>query len=111
MINLLKFRKQTPDGSMSGMESYMKYSEIVFKMVKERGGRIVWSGQVVPEVGLVIGDDEWDFVIIVQYPSKEAFLDMVIDNPEYEAAHHFRDAGLEATALIPTYPKILGAKL
>ena len=44
-------------------------------------------------------DDRWDEVMIVEYPSKGVFLDMM-RNPAYIAGLPHRYAGLEATKLI-----------
>jgi uncharacterized protein (DUF1330 family) len=102
MINLLKFaeRDGAADGEGSGRDSYRRYGDAVISMVEERGGKVVWSGRPGP---LLIGGehDEWDLVVLVEYPAKEAFLDMV-SQPSYQTAHKDRAGGLARTALIPT---------
>jgi uncharacterized protein (DUF1330 family) len=105
MINLLQFAERDgnapDDGEVgSGRDSYRRYGEAAIAMVEERGGKVVWSGRPGP---LLIGDahDEWDLVVLVEYPSKEAFLDMV-SQPSYQTAHKDRAGGLARTALIPT---------
>ncbi|MBT4486756.1 MAG: DUF1330 domain-containing protein [Rhodospirillaceae bacterium] len=109
MINLLKFRAQAQyqdgevgDGDVSGREAYLRYGAAVGEIVASLGGRIVWSGQ--PEV-MVIGDDGdiWDEVVVVEYPSRDAFLQMIA-MPEYQAAHFHRDAGLEKQYLVECRP-------
>jgi uncharacterized protein (DUF1330 family) len=109
MVNLLKFREraqypdgEAEDGGISGHEAYLKYGEAVGKIVAGLGGRIVWSGR--PEV-VVIGasGDPWDEVVVVEYPSREAFLQM-ISMPEYHAAHVHREAGLDHQQLIECRP-------
>jgi uncharacterized protein (DUF1330 family) len=103
MINLLRFAERDGaggNGESTGRDSYRRYGEAVISMVEERGGKVVWSGRPGP---LLIGDehDEWDLVVLVEYPSKEAFLDMV-SQPSYQAAHQDRAGGLARSALIPT---------
>ncbi len=109
MVNLLKFRDraQYPDGEVaggdvSGREAYLKYGKAVGEIVAGLGGRIVWSGQ--PEV-VVIGEsgDLWDEVVVVEYPSRDAFLQMIA-MPEYHAAHVHREAGLDHQQLIECCP-------
>ena len=54
--------------------------------------------------GVVIGDGEkpwWDAIIVVEYPSPAAFLDMVT-NEEYQKVHEHRVAGLDRGDLIST---------
>ncbi|MFM9122121.1 MAG: DUF1330 domain-containing protein [Actinomycetota bacterium] len=93
MINLLKFREKSTTGSGSGQDSYNQYGANVVKMVQERGGRVVWQGR---PYGLLIGDEEsdkWDMAVIVEYPSRDAFIEMT-SNPKYKEAHGDREAGL-----------------
>jgi uncharacterized protein (DUF1330 family) len=53
---------------------------------------------------VVIGDGEkpwWDAIIVVEYPSPAAFLDMV-SNEKYLMVHEYRAAGLDRGDLIAT---------
>ena len=109
MINLLKFREraqyqdgEVEDGDISGREAYVRYGAAVGRIVASLGGRIVWSGQ--PEV-VFIGDDGdlWDEVVVVEYPSRDAFLQMIA-MPEHQAAHFHREAGLAHQQLIQCRP-------
>ena len=62
-------------------------------------GRIVWAGR--PHGVLIGGDaDDWDQVVLVEYPSRDAFIEMT-SSDDYEDAHAHREAGLERTALLP----------
>ena len=51
----------------------------------------------------VIGpaDEEWDEMILVQYPTRAAFVDM-ITSEAYLAAHVHREAGLADSRLVAT---------
>jgi uncharacterized protein (DUF1330 family) len=106
MVNLLKFRVRAdyepsrPEAreNISGAEAYQRYGTVAQKCVAEVGGRIVWAG---PQALVFIGgaEQEWDQVVCVRYPSRQAFLTMV-SQPHYLAASHHRTAGLERTALV-----------
>ena len=85
MVNLLKFK---PDG---GAAEYAKYSAGVLPLLEKVGGRIVFSGAA---KYCWIGSADWDAVALVEYPNKEALMEMAT-SPEYQAIHHHREAGLE----------------
>jgi uncharacterized protein (DUF1330 family) len=93
MLNLLKF---APDG---GRASYLHYGEGVAPLLDRAGARILWQGRA---DSVVIGDsagDGWDAVVLVEYPSRKAFLDMVL-SPEYTAIADRRTAALADSRLI-----------
>jgi uncharacterized protein (DUF1330 family) len=95
MINLLQFRA---DG---GRQNYLRYMQEVVPHLQRVGGTVRYAGQS-PTV--VIGDDEkpwWDAIIVVEYPSPSAFLDMVT-NEEYLKVHEHRVGGLDRGDLIAT---------
>jgi uncharacterized protein (DUF1330 family) len=95
MINLLQFRA---DG---GRQSYLRYIQEVTPHLQRVGGTVRYAGES-PTV--VIGDGEkpwWEAIIVVEYPSPAAFLDMV-SNEEYLKVHEHRAGGLERGDLIAT---------
>jgi uncharacterized protein (DUF1330 family) len=94
MLNLLRFR---PDG---GQERYAEYGEAVAPLLERVGGRIVYVGQ--PAQAL-IGEDSWDLVALVEYPTRQAFLEM-IGSPEYQAIAHLRTEALLRGELHPMDP-------
>ncbi len=99
MINLLRFSAH-PEG---GAGAYRRYGESAVKMVESRGGRVIWMGR--PE-NVLIGDpdtDRWDLAVLVSYPSREAFIEMV-STPEYADAHVDRERGLQRTVLLACEP-------
>ncbi|MFT7651230.1 MAG: hypothetical protein ACI9ON_001267 [Limisphaerales bacterium] len=73
MLNLLKFR---PDG---GAEDYAEYGRLARPFLERAGVSLRYLGDV---AATVIGGEEWDEVILVEYPSKQAFLEMTGD-PDY----------------------------
>lgn len=94
MLNLLAFK---PDG---GKERYMEYGTAVAPLLEKVGGRIIFAGA--PATAL-LGDDSWDLVAVVEYPTRQAFLDMV-GSSEYEAIGHLRAEALERSELHPMDP-------
>lgn len=95
MINLLRFK---PDG---GRESYAEYSKRAAGHLERAGGRVLYHGE---GRQTVIGEDRWDSVLIVEYPSRKAFLDMVM-HPDYQAFTHFRTNALTDSRLYCTTPE------
>ncbi|MEX1194422.1 MAG: DUF1330 domain-containing protein [Dehalococcoidia bacterium] len=96
MLNLLKFKERADTGDGSGRESYNRYGREVKPMVEKLGGRIVWQGRADQ---MLIGEEDWDVVALVEYPSREAFIKMAT-SPEMANIHHHREGGLERTVLI-----------
>ena len=100
MLNLLKFAERAGDenGAGSGRDSYARYGERVRSMLEQVGGRILWQGRA---DSVVIGgeDDEWDAVILVEYPSRKAFIEMT-SSPKYGDVSKDRTAGLADSRLI-----------
>ncbi len=107
MVNLLKYRAKAAYGeghagaaeNLSGRDAYQRYGMVALQHVMKRGGSVVWAG---PQKFVMVGDEagnDWDEVVCVRYPSREAFLNMTQD-PEYLAAHYHREAGLERTSLL-----------
>ena len=76
MVNLLKFK--TP----GGLESYQRYGREVAPHLERVGATVRYAGAA---PAFVIGDGEkpwWDAILIVEYPTPRAFIDMVTA-PEY----------------------------
>jgi len=91
MVNLLRF---APDG---GRASYGRYLAATAPFLAQVGGEVVFQG---PARAVVIGEEgEWDSVLLVRYPSKDAFLAM-LRNPDYQAVTGLRSAALVDARLI-----------
>jgi uncharacterized protein (DUF1330 family) len=103
MLNLLKFARAAGDGSGGGEQAYREYGDAVVTMIEERGGKVLWLGRA--DQVLIGATDQWDSVVLVQYPSRKAFIEMT-STPEYERAHEHRAAGLEATVVIACTPRL-----
>lgn len=104
MLNLLRFsalahyRDGVPRGS--GREAYARYAEVALRKVREVGGTPIFLGAV--QAGLICPDDEcWDDVLLVRYPSSDAFISMLA-MPDYLEATRHRTAALDDARLIAT---------
>ena len=105
MLNLLKFKERADgDDRASGAEAYRSYGDAAVAMIEERGGKVIWAGLADQ---ILIGDpaDDWDQILLVQYPSRASFIDMVTQ-PEYEQAHAHRESGLERTLVVACSPRL-----
>jgi uncharacterized protein (DUF1330 family) len=89
MLNLLEFQ---PDG---GAERYGEYGEAVAPLFAHAGGKPIFAGR--PAESL-IGEGSWDLMVLVSYPTRHAFLEMV-SSPEYQAIEHLRTEALVRSEL------------
>ncbi len=94
MLNLIRFHDEVhlSDGSRTtGRAAYDRYSEISAPVFARLGGRIVWRGSF--EQSLVGPSEEcWDAAFVAEYPSPEAFVQMLQDPAYREAMAHRRRA-------------------
>lgn len=96
MLNLLRFKA---DG---GRASYDAYSNAAAEFVRKVGGKVLYAGD--GSSALVAEDGQaWDAVLVVWYPSREAFTAMVADE-EYQKVTHLRTEALEEAVLQATVP-------
>jgi uncharacterized protein (DUF1330 family) len=91
MLNLLTFKAE------GGKERYAEYGAAVLPLLEKVGGRLVFQGAASP---VVLGKESWDLVLLVEYPTRRAFLEM-IQSPEYQAIAHLRTEALERGELHP----------
>jgi uncharacterized protein (DUF1330 family) len=89
MLNLLEF---LPDG---GAERYAEYGTAVAPMLEKAGGRPVFAGRPAEHL---IGEGSWDMVLVVSYPTRQAFIDMV-SSPDYQEIEHLRSESLRRSEL------------
>ena len=100
MLNILKFKSQSGIGNESGEEAYNRYSENVKPLLDKVGAKPIWAGNVKKTL---IGDytSQPDRVLIVYYPSKEAFIKMSTSEAYFKIGND-RKIGLEYGGLIAT---------
>ena len=93
MLNLLQFRED-------GVASYREYSDRIGPHLAEVGGEVVYAGNL--DTALVAPDGwSWDAVLLVRYPSREAFTRMVA-NPAYQQITGLRTEALDEAVLQAT---------
>jgi uncharacterized protein (DUF1330 family) len=90
MLNLLRYKEE------GGRALYAQYSAHTLPLLAERGGKVIYRAQARKTV---IGGEAWDDVFIVEYPSKGAFLDMVLSD-EYQRGVHLRHEALLDSRLV-----------
>jgi len=96
MLNLLRFE---PDG---GREKYLEYLKMAKPILARFGAKILFSGDGLPV--LTTGQaQEWDAAVLVQYPRRSAFKNM-IDDPEYHVAFKVGVAAIADIVLQPLKP-------
>ncbi len=104
MLNLLRFRAEaqyrdgTPGGS--GREAYARYAELTKERLAQVGAEILYFGNARAMI-IAPPAEKWDAVLLVRYPSAEAFARMLA-MPDYLAGTIHRTAALEDARLIAT---------
>lgn len=95
MLNLLRF-------APAGRSSYEEYSRRAAPFLKKYGAELLYAGD--GSTPLVAEDDRgWDAVLLVRYPDRKAFSDMVAD-PEYQTVTALRTSALQEAVLQATTP-------
>jgi uncharacterized protein (DUF1330 family) len=114
MINLIRYRERAvyPEGhpyaaeTVSGEEAYRRYGLEAAPAFERVGGRQIWVGR--PTLVLTgPADEEWHAAFIAEYPTVQAFLDM-LRAQDYQAAVVNRTAAVEDSRLIRCLPASAG---
>ncbi len=109
MLNLVRLKAEAiyEDWTKTiGREVYAAYGRESLPVLQRVGGGVVWSGDF--ELTLIGSDSErWDIAFIAEYPSGQAFIDMLRD-PEYRAVVKHRQASVETWRLFRMRPKPAG---
>ncbi len=108
MVNLVRFRERSLDGNGSGWDAYSRYSKGDMPLLKKVGGTIIWAGNVEGAALGDLGEGRWDWVVLVHYPSRAAFLEMMT-SPEYARINGDRENGVEDHVILAanqTYTKV-----
>lgn len=95
MLNLLRF-------APGGRASYQEYSRRAGRFLNKYGAELLYAGDGATPLVAEDGQD-WDAVLVVRYPSREAFSRMVAD-PEYQELTPLRSRALAEAVLQPTVP-------
>ena len=78
----------------------MRYAVEMRKIVEGGGGRFIWSGRVDSQL-LGRSDVAFEVAALVEYPSREAFLE-IVSSPAVAKIGVHRDQGLEGQWLLAT---------
>ena len=94
MLNLLRFAE-------GGREQYARYAQALNETFLPRyGAEVLYAGDGSTVLVAEAGQD-WDAVLLVKYPSRKAFSDMVAD-PEYQEVTSYRTDALQEAVLQAT---------
>ena len=100
MLNLLRFRDQALEGfgvdGLTGLQAFQRYGQLNDADDVRFGSEPIWLG---PAHRTIIGDEQWDLVILVRYPSRQHFIDKVSD-PKYLEISKVRSAALVDSRLV-----------
>ena len=105
MLNLLKYAERAGGDSsalgMSGAASFERYGQEVQAHLQKTGAKLLWRGRA---DSVVIGTDtdEWDEVLLVEYPSRKAFLAMVSDKDYAKTSEHRTNALVDSRLIAMT---------
>jgi len=99
MLNLLKYKP-------GGEESYRAYGRAVQDYLPRIGAEVLYAGDCSTPLVAPEGWD-WDALLVVRYPSREAFMTMVRD-PEYQKVTQLRTESLTEAVLQATLPWMRG---
>jgi uncharacterized protein (DUF1330 family) len=96
MLNLLRFKDE------GGRERYEEYARGIQPFLEKVGASIEFVGDL-STVLVAPEEHRWDTILIVRYPSRQAFSSMVAD-PNYQEITHLRTEALEEAVLQATIP-------
>ncbi len=98
MLNLLKFKAQADYGDMTGEEMYAQYAKKTASLIAKVGAKVMFMGKIHQ---ILIGPEDkvWDKILIVEYPSRQALLQM-LQMDLYKENAKDRTAALEDSRLI-----------
>jgi uncharacterized protein (DUF1330 family) len=96
MLNLLRY------AGAEGRASYDRYAAAVQPLLEKVGASVLYAGDCSTKLVAPEGH-EWDGLLVVRYPSRGAFVEMVT-GPGYQAITHLRTQGLKDAVLQATRP-------
>ena len=107
MLNLLKFKakaeyKDRRKTDLTGRQAYALYGAGFDTVMAPLGTEIIYSGDI---RGFLIGfgEDDWDSVALIKYPSTDVMLNM-FRNESYQEIQIHREAALEGQLLLECGP-------
>lgn len=97
VLNMLKLKEDTEEA----LDEFLEYVLNVMSGWGEVGMELVYAGKFGELVFGGVGD--WDYILLVRYPSRRVFYDMM-QSEEYAAIHHGRENTMKMAVLWPTDP-------
>jgi uncharacterized protein (DUF1330 family) len=91
MVQLLRFAE-------GGRDRYLQYSASAQRALARVGAQVLYAGECTEP--LLASGSNWDAVVLVRYPNRTAYLDMLAD-PAYQEIAPLRRAALREAALFP----------
>jgi uncharacterized protein (DUF1330 family) len=95
MLNLLRY-------GPNGEAGYRQYVDGLARQLERIGAEVLYVGDC-STVLVAPASHEWDAVLLVRYPSRRAFSEMVAD-PRYQRITHLRTDALQGAVLQATVP-------
>lgn len=97
MLNLLKFKDKVEETGLTGAEQYKQYMIAAAPFFQKTNAKILYNGT--PQFTIIGPQNEleWDKVLIVEYATKEDFVNMVTQK-EYPG--HLRKMALTDSRLV-----------
>ena len=89
LVQLLRFTE-------GGREKYLQFSASAQGILRPLGGQVLYAGECVQP----LSGEDWDAIVIVRYPSRAAYLEMLAD-PRYQSIVQLRREALREAALLP----------
>ncbi len=92
LVQLLRF----VDG---GREKYLQYSTAAQPILFRLGAQILYAGECIEP--LLAGEGQaWDGIVVVRYPRRSVYVDMLAD-ADYQAIVQLRRSALREAVLLP----------
>ena len=105
MLNLLKYRPLADyngypeEKPCSGVEAYTRYTQRTLPLVKDKGVKIIFAGNMhAPLIGP--DSEQWDDILVVHYPAARILSELFASAAYREIKYH-RTAALQDSRLIP----------
>jgi uncharacterized protein (DUF1330 family) len=89
LVQLLRFTE-------GGRDKYLQFSASAQGILRPLGGQVLYAGECVQP----LQGELWDAIVVVRYPSRAAYLEMLTD-PKYQSIVHLRREALREAALLP----------
>jgi len=92
LVQLLRFTER-------GRDKYLQYSATAQPILRALGGQVLYAGECVEPLAAVEGQ-AWDAIVVVRYPSRSAYVQMLGD-PGFRAIADLRRGALREAVFLP----------